>query len=427
MPLEKVHDEINKYFFNGVGKEEWINDILSGRKTPFREVANDVWRAQYDRRTIIQQAKDLSKLQNMNPVERAISKMWTAPRELATLGHGIVFPITHAGDLMFRPASWGTFFKGIFQTYQGFVSKAFTGRMLSGMQDRPLYTTALRSGLDVGEKSMPSGILSKFSHGGSKRAWDMLTVLRYNLWEKQMKKYITPEMSEAEVLDYGKNFADWANHATGSVKMGMHKGAGILFGPKLTASKISRFGADPAQAMKGFSNWGDATPGERAVAMTRLSGLTQYAGTLVGFLVANQGLNMALNTGQNVNFTNPSKSDWLQFKIGGFEGGLPGMHTEIRTLGQIMYTWLFANKKDLRGESKMAKTGDILGQYGMAKLTPALRIGMEVGTGQNWRGRPIDFPWSKEPGTAKKPKEGLDEWALSHGPIPMEGPIGYVY
>src|SRR6266704_445573 len=177
VPIEKVHNAINKYFFNGVAKPEWINDILSGRKTPFREVANDVWRAQYNRRNIIQQAKDLSRLQNMNPVERAFSKMWTAPRELATLGHGIVFPITHAGDLIFRPSMWDVFFKGFFQTYQGFFSKAFTGRMLA--------------------------------------------VMRYNLWEKKMMQNITPEMSEAEVLDYGKNFADWANHATGSVKMAM--------------------------------------------------------------------------------------------------------------------------------------------------------------------------------------------------------------
>src|SRR5258708_1599647 len=240
LPIEKVHDEINKYFFNGVGKEEWINDILSGRKTPFREVANDVWRAQRDRRTIIQQAKDLSKLQNMNPVERAFNKMWMAPRELATLGHGIVFPITHSGDLMFRPASWGTFFKGIFQTYQGFFSKAFTGRMLSDMQSKSLYGIALQSRLDVGPKSMPSGILSKFSHGGSKRAWDMLTVMRYNLWEKQMQKYITPDMSEAAVLDYGKRYASWANHATGSAKGPIADMGGLLFGPKLTQSKVNR-------------------------------------------------------------------------------------------------------------------------------------------------------------------------------------------
>src|SRR5258708_5800402 len=291
LPIEKVKDEINKYFFNGVAKDEWLNDILSGRNTPFREVANDVWRAQYNRRGIIQQAKDLSKLQNMNPIEKAFSKMWTVPRELATLGHGIVFPVTHAGDLILRPLSWGTFFKGFFQTYQGFFSKAFTGRMLSDMQSRSLYTTALQSRLDVGPKSMPSGILSKFSHGGSKQAWDMLTVMRYNLWEKKMQKHITPDMSEAAVLDYGKNMADWANHATGSVKMGMPKGAGLLFGPKLTASKISRFGADPIQTIKTFGNWGNATPGEKAVAMTRLSGLAQYAGTLVGFLVANQGFN----------------------------------------------------------------------------------------------------------------------------------------
>jgi len=52
LPLEKVHDAINTQFFNGMAPPEWINDILSGRKTPFKALANDAWKAQYNRRII---------------------------------------------------------------------------------------------------------------------------------------------------------------------------------------------------------------------------------------------------------------------------------------------------------------------------------------------------------------------------------------
>jgi hypothetical protein len=104
-----------------------------------------------------------------------------------------------------------------------------------------------------------------------------------------MSKYVKPGMSEAEVLDIGKNLADWANHATGSGKGPVSKlGGEVLFGPKLTQSKLNRISADPIKTVKTFANWEGATAGERAVAMTRL-GATQFLLTNLGFLAVNQG------------------------------------------------------------------------------------------------------------------------------------------
>jgi hypothetical protein len=93
----------------------------------------------------------------------------------------------------------------------------------------------------------------------------MLTVMRYELWEGQMNKFIKPDMNETEVLDIGKNLATWANHATGSGKgIAADIGGGVLFGPKLTQSKLNRLTVDPAQTIKTFANWGNATAGEKA-------------------------------------------------------------------------------------------------------------------------------------------------------------------
>ena len=74
-----------------------------------------------------------------------------------------------------------------------------------------------------------------------------------------------------------------ANHATGS-SGGMTKElAPFLFGPKLTASKISRLVGDPLQTARTIFNQ-NATPAERIVANRRLVRATQYLGTLTAFL-----------------------------------------------------------------------------------------------------------------------------------------------
>lgn len=60
--LDQVGKQINDYFFGGQAHPDWITDILSGRKTPFREVANDMWKKQYNRRVVTQQASEMARM-----------------------------------------------------------------------------------------------------------------------------------------------------------------------------------------------------------------------------------------------------------------------------------------------------------------------------------------------------------------------------
>lgn len=428
--LGDVHKAINDYFFGGQGNEAWITDILSGRKTPFKQVANDMWKKQYNRRVMVQQAQEISKLHNVSNFVSTVRKIWGVPRSIAVAGHGIVFPVTHAGDLVFRPESWGVFFRGALRTYRGAASSAYAEQGLRWMERQPEYTMALRSKLDAGPKSLPVGLISTEGpktgfFKAAARAWDMLTVMRFELWRNEMAKYIKPGMSEAEVLAHGTELAEWANHATGSATGAVSKlGGEILFGPKLTQSKIHRLFQDPAKTIKTFANWREATGAERAVAWTRLKGAAQYLGTLTGLLAVNQGLMQAFGQKDKVNMSDPMKGDFLNFKGGSLLLNVPGLHSEIRVLAKIMAA-AFLTKKELHGETRFSKTASILGQYGMGKLHPTLERGLEVGFRQDWLGRPL--PWSKEPGTSQRPKLSYGEYAASIGPIPLEGPIGYVY
>jgi hypothetical protein len=431
LSIDQVHDAINSQFFGGMAPSEWINDILSGRKTPFRTLADAAWKAQYNRRIITQQAREALRQQTLGPVQKYLGKLWNAPRGLATIGHFAVFPVSHAGDLAFRPQSWGIYLKGLLDTYSKSPSPAAYERLLKDTKREALWDLGLRSGVDAGENSHPSGILGAGAKGWSARAWGILGITRFKLWNREMERYIKPGMSQEEILDIGKRLAVWANHATGSAKGPIASlGGKVWFGPKLFQSRVSRLTIDPINTIKTFTNWNNATAGEKAVALTRLSGLGQYMGTYLGFLAVNYGLNKAFGVpdDKNVNWKDPTKGDWLSFKAGGLEWHMPGLHTELRTLGQIMAASLLDdkdfNKKHPRS-NKQTILAQIFGQYVLGKTHPTIQLGKEILTGQDYRGRPM--PWSPSPGTKYKPRYGSWEWALTHAPIPLTEPIRYVF
>ena len=126
----------------------------------------------------------------------------------------------------------------------------------------------------------------------------------------------------------------------------------------------------------------------------------------------------------------------MAFRGSGITGYVPGLHTEIRAVAKILNLAFTETKirgkagrlvqnPELRGQAKSVLAAKIVGQYGMAKLEPGLQRGTEALMGQNWQGRPL--PWSDDKGTDNKPRMTWGEYAGSIGPIPLEGPIGYVY
>jgi hypothetical protein len=319
LPYDEVHDLINKEYFSGTGKSAWIDEILAGRKTPFRELSNDVWRKQYNRRQAVNEAKAATEASALSPVAKTLKNILAIPRGVATFAHGVVFPITHGGELLFRPASWKVIGRGLLDTWTKSGSKAATEQLLNTMKNHEWFDMGIRSGLDVMDKAHETNLFMKSdSRFGklveplkiSKNAWLMIKVMRFNLWTNQMKKFIKPGMTNEAKLEIGKNLAEWANHATGSgegfiTKSGIGK---VMFGPKITQAKLNRVFLDPVKTgrtvaqvavekmkldqnklfVKTFGNWEKATPGERAVAKTRLAGLTQYLIAGSGFLAANQ-------------------------------------------------------------------------------------------------------------------------------------------
>lgn len=443
MPMEQVHAVVDKEYFSGVSsanKSEWINEFLAARKTPFKRATDAAWAAQARRRAIQTQAKHLVNDKNATALDKAFNAVIAAPRYITVGGgtHGVVFPFTHGGALLLNPLRWKAFARMVRNTWRN-LSPAEAENLRDTMTRNGNFTLAQRNGLDVSTHGMETG-------GGnvSARTWGALVETRFRLWNAAMERHINSgKFSPEEIDSIAKEMATWANHATGSGKGALTAHPVIsnaFFGPKLAQSYWNRLIGDPVETLRTWSNWKNATEGQKIVATQRLLGAMAAAGTYTGMLYANQSLLGAFHQKDKINWNDPSQSDWLAFKGFGMRVGLPGaMRAEINLIGQII-TYQMMGPEDLQkagmivpkkaDQSKLANLRDEyikrqIIDYAFNKATPVVELAKELGTGHGFMGRPE--PWSSDPGDEKRPKISWGEFAWSHAPIPLSAAAGFVY
>jgi hypothetical protein len=467
--FDDVHDAINRHFYNGLARPEWITEKLAGRKTPLKPFAMASKLAEMNRRNIVAHAQDLTntiqKQQKQRPIGRALETAFDFPRKLAVGGHSLALTQTHPGDLVFQPRNMGAYWSNLLHTWgKAFplVSAKRSAEMNVEVNDyfnnkvkkTANYDMALASKLDIGEGAHGGNLIGQ-AGTPTARAWKLIQVARYKMFSSEYNLALkrNPALSEGDKLELGKLLAQMANHATGS-SGGMPKEVSpALFGPRLTASKISRLIGDPIQTLR-HSPWSPifdptSSPAQRVVANRRMVRATQYLTTLGVFLGANWGFNKATGTKDedNVNLTDPTRADFLSFKTGGLEWSVPGMHTELKFLANVIaisaqqfWSQKEINKKS-RGQGQWGELQKSAGQWALNKLVPGGQIAGELLLGHNWQGRPLPEPWVDQTGTKnalpygafpqlKGPFHYADaglEYALEHAPIPFTGPIRYIY
>jgi hypothetical protein len=444
-PIEQVHEMVNNHFFGGTAKPGWINEFLAARKTPFKRASDAAWTAQANRRNIQQQAKRLVSGQNANILERATKLVIAGPRYVSLGGgvHSVVFPGTHAGALMLNPLRWKAFARLVVNTWKN-LSPAHAEILRDTMARDPNFALAWRNGFDFKTHGAETG-----GGSASARTWGALVESRFRIWDAAMKRHIeSGKYSVADIDSIAKELAVWANHATGSGEGPITAHPAIssaFFGPKLAQSYWNRLIGDPLKTVGTWTNWNRATAGEKVVAMQRLQGAVTAALTYSGMLAANQQLLATTGQKDQINWTDPSKSDWLAFKGWGFRWGLPGaMHSEINLIGQIIAAQSMKPEQLVavgipvpRGKIAESKLLDLrklyverqLGGYAQSKATPLLGLEEELRTGHDFMGRPL--PWVTEKQTPKEaqkhPPVSWGEYAWSHAPIPLSGAAKYVY
>jgi len=203
-----------------------------------------------------------------------------------------------------------------------------------------------------------------------------------------------------------------------------------LFAPKLYASRYIRTVVDPVKTAWTFANWSKSTAPEKAIAVTRLKNAAEFSAVFVGALITNQAILSATGSNQQVNLDDPTKSDWLKFKIGGkvvvADGGLLD---PIRLIGKIVYGDFIktqTKQERFRDGLPYEKAVKDMGEYVRGKFNPSLGIVTDVASQHDAQGRTV--PWSSSPNKYKdQVKYTYPEYILSKGPIPIANAVKIVY
>lgn len=424
--LDKTPEQVYQAVADELGlKPEWVAKAFTLPKS-VKRVTDDMYRKQYERRSTIKAAKDYVSDLNTPPGYKALRKLYDLPRQLLTWGHFTVFPETHAGDLKYHPTMWNNYIETVVNTWRS-ISPAYSQRILNEMQAHPLYNVALRAGLDISPESTGKGILIGKT-GVSARGWDALKPTRLKLFEARWNALDT----ELRTPEGAKTIARELDFLTGTLPPG-HPGFGalnkILFAPSLTYGKWARITEQPARTASTFyrmaTGKGEAVSAtERQLAYDRLRAATGYIATrYMGLLALNQAVLSATGSDQKINIFDPHKSDWLRPKGFGHVLNPRGAGEAIQLLGNVIaagYT-----TKQTAGKSPAEASRNALARYVQYKLNPSVQVPIEIATGHDTFGRP--YPWSKDAGTANKPRYNWYEFFTSLGPIPLQGAMKEIY
>lgn len=371
-----------------------------------REISDEMYRAQHNRDLAVRKATDY--------VNHAADPKWVKALKaipngffaLKTFGHGTVGFITHAGTNIFKPDAWHAYWPNAIKQFDfafggmGKEGLARYQRAMENLKNDPQFTFWQRAGLAVDPKESYEeyqGIgrwMGKIGLAGE-RGFNALKIYRL-----ERAKGIYDALPDGQKADpnTAKVIAELVNHESGTTEAKPFKGANTaFFAPKLEISRWQRLVTDPATAIKTVANWKDATPSEKAQATRVAKNAAQLAATYMTALAANSGLLAVTGSKQKVNYTDPTKSDFLKFKFGNdktldVSGGM--LSTFDFIAGMIGAATL--PKNDLpRGEQRSDVMAKDVWRYGTGKLSPFAGTAKDFATQKDFSGNTMPFSSDK--------------------------------
>jgi len=389
-----------------------------------KQLSNEIWAKMSDRRRLRSNAESWIKQADAPLAVKAFEdarRLWFIK---ATMGHGAVAPFTHAPANAFIPARWADFWRNFGRTYQFMVSKGGHERAMSDLETSSNYITAQRAGLandpkrgyDEYQSPWMAKVLGKIGVSGN-RAFDSLKTMRQDMfdsaWNKMTSDLKSPETARALAQEINASTGsskalsgqDWPSRFVGKA----------MFAAPLEASRWDFLVRDNYRAIKAFSNWKNAKPEERYMAKRVASRNAQLVATYGALLAANQGLLTASGSDDKINVTDPTKSDFLAFKVAGHViSPAGGLLTAVRFVGNLVNIGLESKKP----REKIGDAATTTFKYGRSKLSPLFGTGADIWLQSDYGGRPL--PFSKEEGTIKSPRYTWPEYVWStQTPIPL--------
>lgn len=396
----------------------------------------------------VDKAIEKKKYEQLSPQQKFFKEAMSTFRSITAikiLGHGSVGMVTHAGGLIFRPTRATIYWKNFGRQFGMWAKPEFHEQLIYRLKNDPEFETWKKAGASIDpEKTytdygMYAQWLGKLGEAGG-RGFDALKLTRLDMNKADWARVPDEIKSDPKQADAARKLiADINNKATGATpKMspvgktfeegfyGVAKNPileAAFFAPRLYASRWGRVLFDPVKTARTLFD-PRSTPAERFAANAKLRNAVEFTGTLAAALLINQAILSATGSKQNVNLTDPKKSDWLKFKAGGktivADGGLLD---PVRLLGQVIWKDLLEDRtkqQQYREGSRYKMAVDTVGSYLRGKLNPPVGLAADIATGSDFQGRPL--PFSKEkPLFKEQTPYSWGEWLLSQGPIPMAG------
>lgn len=406
--------------------------VIHAINTPkgVKPITDAIWKEQYNRRLIDQNAKLWVRAAGDNKVWKTISNAYQAPAALATALHATVLPFTHVGSDAFRPTNITNFLRLEMNTWKfayplNNAGKAKYEQAISAHMNDPNYRMFKEAKGNIDPTNMTTDdyqgwqkMLHKMGESGV-RAFNAIKVYRLAqmnaMWDK-----VNPEWKfDAEGnpnKEVAKAIANHINLSTGTTSVNFGDvgkvATGIFFAPKLVTSQVQRIITEPAKMAVNGALWafGKATPAEKIQAKMVFRYMGEVAATYAGLLALNAGVLKLNGSNQSINYTDPTEEDFMKFKGYGYElDGTGGLLTMTRFFATMAHFAKEASvdskleKKEKPGEQESKKLGD---QF-RNKLSPGAQIGAELATGTDPTGRPT--PWSNVPVPSYLKKEGVEK------------------
>ena len=429
--------------------QQQVRNIFSEKKS-----LNDITMERYIARRKLQFMQDAAKefVENDKPRFTWKDSPFNIAFTLKTLGHGGGIPLmTHASSTLLQdPVAWQKYFRQSFSFAYGKIENYETA--MADLKQRPNYYKAMKDGLKndvtkrtedyakyadnfrkmIGEKlGEKAGVapekLGKFLAAGN-RGFDILKIMRQDIYDNYWNK-----LSEMEKADpnTGKFVAAIANHATGISDVDFGKTLNpiinkAIFAPHLEAARWNRIIVQPAQVLATSLKIaaGKEIPiSERVRTQIIVDRYGKQLGMYVAAVALNAGLSSYLGSKYQVNFTNPTKNDFLKFKIGDYSLDISGgILSTGRMLADIVKT-VYENDK---GQTVTDKLSHTIGNYAEGKFSPLANLIYHGVTRQDFMGRPL--PFSEKAGTLKKPKYTWGEYfSQEFTPIPVAETMKSIY
>jgi hypothetical protein len=367
---------------SGISKDlglspEQVRRIIAEPKT-IRDITDATYKLRNERQKAVTKAKIYIRGANTPAYIRLVKNIPNAMFGWFTFGHGTVFGVTHAGMEMFKPTQWATYFPAFLKQFKfAYGNTAVYEKAMTDLKDDPNFIMWKRTGLAVD----PERIYDDYRLGDKYFGKVGLTGERgFNAWKiyrLEIANKLWGQASEIEKQDpnTAKYIADFVNHSTGTSNIIIpNKLNTAFFAPRLEASRWARIFVEPAKALKTFIDWDKASAADKfqAKLIARKGG--EMLATYSALLAANQAILNLSGSNQSINFTNPMKTDWMRFKVGGKVIDVSGGMLSTTTFLARLLEASIAPEKDINKLTRGAGRSDLiisnLGKYARGKLSP---------------------------------------------------------